>query len=32
MAAGGIEYLVIEWPSEGQGRLEEFLAQVLPTL
>ncbi len=32
MAAGGIEYLVIEWPSEGRGRLEEFLAQVLPTL
>ncbi len=32
MAAGGIGYLVIEWPSEGQGRLEEFLQQVLPTL
>jgi F420-dependent oxidoreductase-like protein len=32
MAAGGIGYLVIEWPGEGQGRLEEFLDQVLPTL
>ncbi len=32
MAAGGISYLVIEWPSEGRGRLEEFLEQVLPTL
>ena len=32
MAAGGISYLVIGWPSEGQGRLEEFLEQVLPTL
>jgi F420-dependent oxidoreductase-like protein len=32
MTAGGIEYLVIEWPSEGQARLEEFLEQVLPTL
>jgi F420-dependent oxidoreductase-like protein len=30
MAAGGIGYLVIEWPSEGQGRLEEFLSDVLP--
>jgi F420-dependent oxidoreductase-like protein len=32
MVAGGIGYLVIEWPGEGQGRLEEFVAQVLPTL
>lgn len=32
MTAGGIGYLVIEWPSEGQGRLDEFLEQVLPTL
>jgi alkanesulfonate monooxygenase SsuD/methylene tetrahydromethanopterin reductase-like flavin-dependent oxidoreductase (luciferase family) len=32
MTAGGIGYLVIEWPSEGQSRLEEFLEQVLPTL
>jgi F420-dependent oxidoreductase-like protein len=32
MAAGGVGYLVIDWPSEGQGRLEEFLEQVLPTL
>ncbi|MGZ8631194.1 MAG: TIGR03560 family F420-dependent LLM class oxidoreductase [Actinomycetota bacterium] len=32
MTAGGVGYLVIEWPSEGQGRLDEFLEQVLPTL
>jgi F420-dependent oxidoreductase-like protein len=32
MAAGGIGYLMIEWPSEGRARLEEFLEQVLPTL
>jgi len=32
MRDGGIGYLVIEWPSEGQGRLEEFLGDVLPTL
>jgi F420-dependent oxidoreductase-like protein len=32
MAAGGIGYLVIDWPTEGRGRLEEFLEQVLPTL
>ena len=32
MAAGGIGYLVIEWPSEGRGRLEAFLEEVLPTL
>jgi F420-dependent oxidoreductase-like protein len=31
MAAGGIGYLVIEWPSEGRGRLEAFLGEVLPT-
>jgi F420-dependent oxidoreductase-like protein len=32
MAAGGIGYLVVEWPTEGRGRLEEFLGKVLPTL
>jgi F420-dependent oxidoreductase-like protein len=32
MAAGGIGYLVIDWPTEGRGRLEEFLEQVLPVL
>ena len=32
MADGGIGYLVIEWPSEGQGRLEEFLSNVRSTL
>ncbi len=32
MAEGGIEYLVIDWPSEGEERLVEFLEQVLPTL
>jgi F420-dependent oxidoreductase-like protein len=32
MRDGGIGYLVIDWPTEGQGRLEEFLADVVPTL
>jgi F420-dependent oxidoreductase-like protein len=32
MAAGGIAYLVVEWPTEGRSRLEEFLETVLPTL
>jgi hypothetical protein len=32
MAEGGIGYLVLEWPSEGRGRLEEFLGSVLPSL
>jgi F420-dependent oxidoreductase-like protein len=32
MAGGRIGYLMIDWPSEGRGRLEEFLEQVLPTL
>jgi F420-dependent oxidoreductase-like protein len=32
MVAGGIGYLVIEWPAEGRARLEEFLATILPTL
>ena len=32
MAAGRIGYLMIDWPSEGRRRLEEFLEQVLPTL
>ena len=32
MEAGGIGYLVIDWPTEGQGRLEEFLERILPTL
>ena len=32
MSAEGIEYLVVEWPTEGRGRLEEFLEKVLPTL
>jgi F420-dependent oxidoreductase-like protein len=32
MAGGGIGYLVIEWPTEGRARLEDFLEHVLPTL
>jgi F420-dependent oxidoreductase-like protein len=32
MARCGLGYLVIEWPSEGRGRLETFLADVLPSL
>ena len=32
MAAGGIGYLVISWPGQGQDRVREFLDDVLPTL
>jgi F420-dependent oxidoreductase-like protein len=32
MAEGGIGYLVIEWPGEGEGRVHEFLEDVLPGL
>jgi probable F420-dependent oxidoreductase len=32
MARERIGYLMIDWPSEGRGRLEEFLADVLPSL
>lgn len=28
----GFGYLVAEWPSEGKGRLEEFVANVMPEL
>jgi F420-dependent oxidoreductase-like protein len=31
-AAGGIEYLVLGWPTEGPPRLEEFLDRIAPTL
>lgn len=32
MADEGVGYLVIEWPSEGEHRLREFLEDVLPDL
>jgi len=32
MVDGGIRYLVIEWPTEGRARLDEFLERVLPSL
>jgi F420-dependent oxidoreductase-like protein len=32
MAACGVGYLVVEWPSEGQGRLETFIGDVMPGL
>jgi alkanesulfonate monooxygenase SsuD/methylene tetrahydromethanopterin reductase-like flavin-dependent oxidoreductase (luciferase family) len=28
----GVSYLVVEWPSEGRGRLDEFVERVLPDL
>jgi F420-dependent oxidoreductase-like protein len=28
----GVSYLVVEWPSEGMGRLEDFVEHVLPDL
>lgn len=30
--AAGFSYLVCGWPTEGQGRVEEFVSQVLPQL
>jgi alkanesulfonate monooxygenase SsuD/methylene tetrahydromethanopterin reductase-like flavin-dependent oxidoreductase (luciferase family) len=32
MHEGGIGDLVVEWPSEGRARLEEFIADVMPGL
>lgn len=32
MAKAGFSYLVVSWPSEGWGRLEEFVAKVMPEL
>ena len=32
MREGGIAYLVVEWPTEGRARLEEFIADVMPAL
>jgi F420-dependent oxidoreductase-like protein len=32
MREGGIGYLVVDWPSEGRERLEEFIADVMPGL
>jgi F420-dependent oxidoreductase-like protein len=31
-AANGISYLVVGWPTEGRGRLEEFIERVMPEL
>ena len=31
-ARAGVGYLVVSWPSEGRGRLEEFIADVMPGL
>jgi alkanesulfonate monooxygenase SsuD/methylene tetrahydromethanopterin reductase-like flavin-dependent oxidoreductase (luciferase family) len=28
----GFNYLIAEWPSEGKGRLEEFVEKVMPEL
>jgi len=28
----GFAYLIAEWPSEGKGRLDEFVAKVMPEL
>lgn len=30
--ANGIAYLIVEWPSEGKGRLDAFVERVMPTL
>ena len=28
----GFSYLVVSWPSEGQGRLEEFVEKIMPEI
>jgi F420-dependent oxidoreductase-like protein len=28
----GMEYLIVSWPSEGRGRLEEFVEKVMPRI
>lgn len=30
--ANGVSYLVVGWPTEGRGRLEEFVERVMPEL
>ncbi|HEX6231482.1 MAG TPA: TIGR03560 family F420-dependent LLM class oxidoreductase [Actinomycetota bacterium] len=30
--ANGVSYLVVDWPTEGRGRLEEFVGRVMPSL
>jgi F420-dependent oxidoreductase-like protein len=30
LGRAGLSYLVVSWPSEGRGRLEEFVERVLP--
>ena len=32
MRDGGIGYLVVEWPTEGRARLDEFIGRILPSL
>jgi F420-dependent oxidoreductase-like protein len=32
MRDGGIGYLVVEWPTEGRARFDEFMERVMPNL
>jgi hypothetical protein len=32
LRAAGFDYLIAEWPSEGKGRLNEFVDKVMPEL
>jgi len=32
LSEGGFGYLIVDWPSEGKGRLEEFVEKVMPEL
>ena len=32
MAAAGFSYLVVSWPSEGRGHLEDFVTKAMPDL
>jgi hypothetical protein len=32
LRAAGFGYLIADWPSEGKGRLDEFVDKVMPDL
>lgn len=32
MREGGTSYLLVEWPTEGRGRLEDFVTDMMPRL
>lgn len=32
LVKSGVSYLIVGWPTEGQGRLDEFVSRILPEL